>query len=133
LELYQKDAESMQHIQAYTDGVNHYIQNLCERKLPLEFKLLGYQPEEWTLLKCVLTSKSMARTLTTKNYDIQNSNLITELGDSIFQFLFPLSQPGQSPVHPGPWSGLQNNVISSLEAPVYGYNDPFPAQDPQQA
>ncbi|MBK7426962.1 MAG: penicillin acylase family protein [Saprospiraceae bacterium] len=134
LELYQKDPESMQLIQAYTDGINHYIQNLCKRQLPLEFKLLGYQPEEWTLLKCVLTSKSMARTLTTKNYDIQNSNLKAEIGDSLFQFLFPHAQPGQSPVHPGPWTGLKNNVLTSTqETPVYGYNDPFAAQDPQQA
>jgi penicillin amidase len=134
LELYQKNPESMQLIQAYTDGINYYIQNLCKRKLPLEFKLLGYQPEEWTLLKCVLTSKSMARTLTTKNYDIQNSNLVSEIGDSLFQFLFPHAQPGQSPVHPGPWTGLKNNVLNSPEAiPLYGYHNPFAPQDPQQA
>lgn len=100
----------------------------------MEFKLLGYQPEEWTLMKCVLTSKSMARTLTTKNYDIQNSNLINEIGDTLFQFLFPHAQPGQSPVHPGPWTGLSNNVLNTThEAPVYGYHYPFAAQDPQQA
>lgn len=134
LERYQKDPTSMQHIQAYTDGINHYIQNLDSRELPLEFKLLGYQPEEWTLLKCVLTSKSMARTLTTKNYDIQNSNLISEIGDSLFQFLFPHAQPGQSPVHPGPFTGLKNNVLpASRESQVYGYNNPFPPQDDQQA
>src|SRR5690606_6386710 len=49
-------------------------------------------------------------------------------------FLFPHSQPGQSPVHPGPWTGLKNNVLPSpQEAPVFGYNNPFETQDPQQA
>lgn len=134
LQLYQKDPASMQHIQAYTDGINHYIKNLSARQLPLEFKLLGYQPEEWTLMKCVLTSKSMARTLTTRNFDIQNSNLIHEIGDTLFQFLFPHLQPGQTPVHPGPWTGLNNNVLNtSNQTPVYGYHDPFTVQDPQQA
>ncbi|MEZ4691233.1 MAG: penicillin acylase family protein [Ignavibacteria bacterium] len=39
---------------AYTAGVNAYIENLPENKLPVEYKLLGYRPENWSNLKTVL-------------------------------------------------------------------------------
>ena len=37
-------------ITAYTDGVNAYIERILEtpEKLPIEFKLLGIQPQKWT-------------------------------------------------------------------------------------
>ncbi|MBK7344001.1 MAG: penicillin acylase family protein [Saprospiraceae bacterium] len=38
-------------IQAFTDGVNAWIGSLDPRQYPLEFKLLDYQPENWTCLE----------------------------------------------------------------------------------
>ena len=37
-------------ITAYTDGVNAYIDEILKQpdRLPMEFKLLGIQPEKWT-------------------------------------------------------------------------------------
>lgn len=37
-------------LEQYTAGVNAHIAGLSARKLPLEFKLMGYEPEEWTPL-----------------------------------------------------------------------------------
>ena len=34
----------------YTKGVNAYIQSLSYEQLPIEYKLLGYEPEQWTNL-----------------------------------------------------------------------------------
>jgi penicillin amidase len=48
---------------AYTAGVNAYIDQLKESQLPLEFKLLNYKPEHWTTLKSALFLKYMAEQL----------------------------------------------------------------------
>jgi penicillin amidase len=44
----------------YTEGINQYIASLSYKDLPVEYKLLDYRPEPWTLLKCALLMKSMA-------------------------------------------------------------------------
>lgn len=48
---------SKQIVQAYTGGVNAY---LATKKLPLEFTLLGYQPEPWTAIDTLSWQKMMA-------------------------------------------------------------------------
>ena len=39
---------------AYTAGVNSYIDQLENRDLPIEYQLLNYKPERWTNLKTYL-------------------------------------------------------------------------------
>jgi len=50
-------------LQNYIRGVNAYIDQLDPKDYPLEFKLLGYAPEEWTPLHSALFMKNMAMTL----------------------------------------------------------------------
>jgi penicillin G amidase len=38
---------------AYTDGVNEYIKTLTESRLPIEYKLLGIKPEQWSKRRCL--------------------------------------------------------------------------------
>src|ERR1700721_1872216 len=45
---------------AYTAGVNAYIDNLTESQLPIEYKLIGYYPERWSNLKSALFLKYMS-------------------------------------------------------------------------
>jgi penicillin amidase len=40
------DPEVLLQIEAFTDGVNHYI-NANQKKLPFEFAVLGYKPDPW--------------------------------------------------------------------------------------
>ncbi|MGD7006513.1 penicillin acylase family protein [Metabacillus sp. 84] len=55
------DAESLKVLQWFADGVNTYIKDAQkEGKLPLEFTLLGYEPEEWTPLDSLTIGKYMA-------------------------------------------------------------------------
>jgi len=103
LALYSQDEETMLALQAYTDGVNHRIEQLRPRDYPLEFKLLGYKPEKWTIRHSVAASKSMARVLTMRNADIQYSGLIEALGSDLFNLIFPTHMNPTDPVHPGPW------------------------------
>ena len=46
--LKNEDREIVACLQAYTDGVNAFI-NSPGKKLPLEFRLLHYTPEQWSM------------------------------------------------------------------------------------
>ncbi|HRD81449.1 MAG TPA: penicillin acylase family protein, partial [Saprospiraceae bacterium] len=60
---WEKSPEEMALVEAYTNGVNAYIQSLAPADYPLEFKLLDYAPEPWTPLHSALMMKNMAETL----------------------------------------------------------------------
>ncbi|MBN2417195.1 penicillin acylase family protein [bacterium] len=51
--------ESLDALQAYTDGVNACIRQLGDR-LPVEFILLSYQPADWTVSDCIAVSRLFA-------------------------------------------------------------------------
>ena len=57
-------------IDSYTAGVNAYISTLTESKLPVEYKLLGYSPEQWSNLKTALFVKQMSQTLAGASDDL---------------------------------------------------------------
>lgn len=92
--------EEMALLQSYADGVNAYIASLKPCDYPIEFKLLGYEPEPWSVFKSALFFKSMAETLSAKNDDIQATHTRQTLGDSLFATLFPEINPKDSPVIP---------------------------------
>ncbi len=48
-------------LQWYADGVNSFRQEaISNKKLPVEFTMLGYEPKEWTILDSVTIAKYMA-------------------------------------------------------------------------
>ena len=51
LKAMEDDPESMSYIEAYADGVNQYINTLKPENFPVEYKLLDYAPEPWTIKK----------------------------------------------------------------------------------
>lgn len=93
-------SESYPKLQAYIDGINAYIKSLKPKDYPLEYKLLGYAPEEWTALKTVLMVKAMANTLARQDTDIETTNMLEILGRDNFDFLYPEWFPEQSPIIP---------------------------------
>jgi penicillin amidase len=109
-----KKTESYPILQSYIDGVNAYIKNLKPKDYPLEYKLLGYAPEEWTVLKTALFVKAMANTLARQDTDIENTNMLEVLGRDNFDFLYPEWFPQQSPVIP---SGTKWN-FKAVDIPV---------------
>lgn len=54
VEEQKKIPEAWNALTSYAAGVNAYISQLSYKKLPVEYKILGYQPEEWTPYKTVL-------------------------------------------------------------------------------
>ena len=121
LEAWENDAQSMQAVEAYTAGINYYIDKLKPSKYPIEFKLLGYKPEHWTPLKTALFVKSMATTLCSNEYDLEFSTMLDILGPELFDFYFPEYNPDQDPIIPPgtPWDFNPVNppVATTTEMP----------------
>src|SRR5690606_38148016 len=85
-------------IEQYTQGVNQYIRSLRYKDLPLEYKLMDYEPEEWTTLKCGILIKSMAQTLNMGDKDIQMTNALKMFGKDTVEMLYPDREPGTDPI-----------------------------------
>ena len=59
------------------------------KDLPLEYKLLDYKPEEWTVLKTFILMEYMSDMLSRGNSDIEDTYLINEIGKNSYDNLFP--------------------------------------------
>ena len=53
------DESELRHLQAYSQGVNRYIER-CGRRLPWEFRLLRYDPEPWRPEDSLIIGKGFA-------------------------------------------------------------------------
>jgi len=125
--------ESVELIEAYSQGVNAWINSLDQRTLPLEYKLLDYQPEAWTPLKTALLLKNMALMLSATEWDIENTNAMALLGRDQFNRLFPEYFAGQDPIVP---TGTSWNFTpippvadSLMEKPIAAYTQSQPKSD----
>jgi penicillin amidase len=98
MEVWKKSGEEWSAIEAYTNGVNAYIDQLTPAQYPLEFKLLDYEPTPWTPLKSVLFFMSMVESLNFQHSDIKATNSFQLLGSENFSKLFPEWNPKQVPV-----------------------------------
>lgn len=67
-------------LQAFTDGVNAYIEQLSYRDYPVEYKLLDYAPTPWTPMRSALILKYMADLLTGSDTDVAMTKVYQELG-----------------------------------------------------
>ncbi len=85
----ENDPQTISAIDAYTAGVNAYISSLKASELPIEYKLLGYQPEKWTNLKSALFTKQMTQTLAGYDRDFEFTNALKLLGEENFRILYP--------------------------------------------
>jgi penicillin G amidase len=94
------DTLSLSILENYTAGVNKYIRSLKSSELPIEYKLLGYKPEPWTPLKCILLLKYMANTLTGGDTDLEYTNALRIFGRDVFDKLYPDFPQDQDPIIP---------------------------------
>lgn len=100
VDLWAIDKEMFANMQSYTDGVNLYINSLSSSELPLEYKLMDYKPEAWSVYKIALLLKYMALDLTGRDDDFNFSNALKLLGAPLFDRLYPEYFPEQSPIIP---------------------------------
>lgn len=100
LKAMEADPRTKEMLDAYTEGINRFIESLGYRELPLEYKLMDFRPETWTNLRSALLLKYMADDLTGASDDIAFTLLREQLGQQQFDFLFPEKIKGSSPVIP---------------------------------
>ena len=100
LEVSKKDLETLKYIQAYTNGINDYILSCDIQNLPIEYKLLNYKPEKWTILKSFILMEQMSDMLSRRNQDIEDTYLLEILGKEEYDFLFPEIHQEVDPIIP---------------------------------
>ncbi|MEL6255129.1 MAG: penicillin acylase family protein [Bacteroidota bacterium] len=110
-------------MEAYTAGVNAYLQQLEEKDLPIEYKLLGYRPEEWTVYKSALLLKYMANSLAFRVNDIGYTNAIKLWGRERFNILYPEYPYDDKPIIPDP-QRIRRRRIKKLSPPAPSDYDP---------
>ncbi len=71
--LEKEDPEILATLQAYADGVNAWITE-CGKKLPPEFRVLGYEPEPWTMV-------DITNIIGFIGWDLASSNLSNEISN----------------------------------------------------
>ena len=96
----EKDETTRKACDAYTSGVNAYIETLTESKLPLEYKLLGYAPEKWSNLKTALFLKYMSLDLAGHDDDFEMTNAKSFFSGEDFEKLYPAIQDSLDPIIP---------------------------------
>lgn len=84
----------------YTKGVNAYIESLTKSELPIEYKILGYQPEKWNNLKTALFIKQMTKTLAFSVDDLPLTALRKVFSDDEIEILYPQLQDSLDPIVP---------------------------------
>lgn len=96
----EKSPETKATYDAYTAGVNAYIEQLSPSQLPIEYKLLGYEPEPWTNLKSALFLKMMSKTLAGWDRDIELTNERTVFSHDLINQLYPQVPDSLVPIVP---------------------------------
>ncbi|HEY9364208.1 MAG TPA: penicillin acylase family protein [Chitinophagaceae bacterium] len=94
------DPASKSTCDAYTAGVNAYINSLTENNLPLEYKLLDYKPEKWSNLKIALFLKQMSKTLSGSDNDLENTSTKSFFSFKELMLLDPQVPDSLAPIVP---------------------------------
>lgn len=100
LQVMESDTTTKKVLDAYTAGVNAYIDQLTASSLPLEYRLLNYRPEHWSNLKTALFLKYMSYDLTGSENDIEYTNAKAVLSKELFDKFYPFTQDSLSPIVP---------------------------------
>ncbi len=111
---------------SYTAGVNAYINSLDPSSLPLEYKLLGYEPEPWSNKKGALFLMQMSKTLAGWDRDLESTNARSVFSAREMEKLFPVAHDSLVPIVP---KGTVFDMPEKMPAPpddadsVYFGND----------
>lgn len=100
LDEMESDTTTKKVLDAYTAGVNAYVDQINSSNLPLEYRLLNYHPEHWTNLKTALFLKYMSYDLTGAENDIEYTNAKAVLGKVLFDKMYPVTQDSLDPILP---------------------------------
>ncbi len=109
-----KFPDELANLDAYTAGINHYINNLSVANYPLEYKLLDFAPTEWTNRHSALLLKAMTQTLAGYEEDIEMSNALLMLGEQDFNTIYPDRNLKDISVTEGPYKKRVSPTVTEL-------------------
>ncbi|MCB0444689.1 MAG: penicillin acylase family protein [Gelidibacter sp.] len=120
LEKMKEDPEIITFLEAYRDGVNSYINQLQPKEYPVEYKLLDYKPEPWTLKKTALLLMYMTDMLCGRDSDLEYTNALRLLGKDRFNLLYPDFFDVNDPVIPKDtdWSYINTKITETPQSEV---------------
>lgn len=137
IEVQKNDPATWKLLTAYAEGVNAYVSQLKYKELPIEYKILGYEPEEWSPLKTILMFMNMRNTLNGRSDDFRITNVLKKYGIDTVNDLFPDYPSWESPIIPAntPWNFTPeqikvpaNSLPTDFTSEVLSYN--LPEKDP---
>ncbi len=116
---WKKHPESYQILESYVNGINAWIEQLQPKDYPIEYKIMNFKPEKWSVLKTALFVKSMCQSLNFGEDDVETTNALSLFGKEVFDFLYPETFWEQTPVIP-------ENVTWDFKAATVGNLPVFP-------
>jgi len=127
LKAMEADPDTKLALDAYTAGVNAYINTLDAASYPLEYKMLDYKPEPWTNLKSALFLKYMSYDLTGGDNDFEMTNAKAIFSKAQFEKLFPYGNDSVQNIIPKgtPFAkpGIALKVPESADSLYFNYKD----------
>ena len=90
----------MKYATAYADGVNAYIRQMPASELPLEFRLTGTHPAQWSAIDSYHLFNRMGYTLAYLALENDRSAAASRVGARAAEALFPDDSPIQEPIQP---------------------------------
>ncbi|WP_323787367.1 penicillin acylase family protein [Psychroserpens sp.] len=117
LKVIKNDPEALKYLEAYSAGVNAYINQLQPEDYPVEYKLLDYQPEAWNINKTMHLLMYMTDMLCGRDSDLEYTNMLRKFGKERFDLLFPDFFDVNDPVIPKDtdWSFID---VEQTETPL---------------
>ncbi|HEY8309663.1 MAG TPA: penicillin acylase family protein [Gemmatimonadaceae bacterium] len=104
-------------LDAYTDGVNAYIDSLTPSEYPIEYKLLNAHPERWRAINSIHLLNRMGWTLAASNPDRMLARAAALVGDSAARSVFPQHTPIEEPIQPVPGWTAPRDHFEQIVAP----------------
>ncbi|MDX2128564.1 MAG: penicillin acylase family protein [Chloroherpetonaceae bacterium] len=124
-ELSIKDSLMKVVLESYSKGYNAYLSSLHEPNYPVEFKLLGYRPENYTPLNCFLMQSNLTYDLTYRNNDRAYEEFCEIFGDSLANELFPMYSPLNVPFADAPMLESKQTEKPDQQSSVLKMIDPL--------
>jgi penicillin amidase len=132
--MQEDDPEIIALIEAYCEGVNSYIESLKPKDFPVEYKLLGYKPELWSVKKTAYLLMYMTDMLCGKESDLEYTNALRLLGKERFDLLYPDFFDVNDPIIPKEtdWSYIDTPITETpqSELPLDSISETMEKPDP---
>jgi penicillin amidase len=93
-------SSARRNVRAYADGINAYIRQMPASELPLEFRLTGTRPAEWTTANTYHLMNRMGWTLAYISTEADRAAAASRVGMRAAAALFPDAFPIQEPIQP---------------------------------